>query len=89
MGFVGGSVSKLVEVDERFGNREEEWGCDLVVGIGVVAGGILVGLSPICGIEAVRAQWSLWLVVIGVMVVLSICGLLWAGGVGASGLAVC
>ncbi len=26
-------------------------------------------MSPICGIEVVRAQWSLWLVAIGVMVV--------------------
>ena len=44
-------------------------GCDLVVGIGVIVGTFLVGVSPICGIEAMRAQWSLWLVTVGVMVV--------------------
>ncbi len=40
-----------------------------MVGIGVDVGEIGVGLFPICGIEAVRAQWSLWLVSMGVMVV--------------------
>ena len=44
-------------------------GCDLVVGIGVVAGEFWAGFSPICGIEAMRAQWSLLFVGIGVMVV--------------------
>ncbi len=40
-----------------------------MVGIGVVVGEVWAGFSPICGIEAVRAQWSLWLVSVGVMVV--------------------
>ena len=44
-------------------------GCDLVVGIGVFVGGVVVGLSPICGIYVVSAQWSLWLVLMVVMVV--------------------
>ena len=44
-------------------------GCDLVVGIGVIVGTVWGGVSPICGIEAMRAQWSLWMVVIVVMVV--------------------
>ena len=44
-------------------------GCDLVVGIGVFVGTFWVGVSPICGIEAMRAQWSLWMVGIVVMVV--------------------
>jgi hypothetical protein len=44
-------------------------GCDLVVGIGVFVGGAVVGLSPICGIYVVSAQWSLWLVFMVVMVV--------------------
>ncbi len=44
-------------------------GCDLVVGIGVIVGTFWVGVSPICGIMAVRAQWSLWLVAVGVMAV--------------------
>ena len=43
-------------------------GCDLVVGIGVIVGTFWVGVSPICGIEAMRAQWSLWVVGIVVMV---------------------
>ena len=34
-------------------------GCDLVVGIGVAVVGACVWMSPICGIEAMRAQWSL------------------------------
>ncbi len=44
-------------------------GCDLVVGIGVIVGTIWGGVSPICGIEAIRAQWSLWMVGIVVMAV--------------------
>ena len=40
-----------------------------MVGIGGVLGEVCVGLSPICGIEAMRAQWSLWMVGIVVMVV--------------------
>ncbi len=40
-----------------------------MVGIGVVVVEVWVGFSPICGIEAVRSQWSLWLVAVGVMVV--------------------
>jgi hypothetical protein len=40
-----------------------------VVGIGIVVGGVWSGFSPICGIEAVRAQWSLWLETVGAMVV--------------------
>ena len=40
-----------------------------MVVIGVDVREVGVGLSPICGIKAVRAQWSLWLVAIGVMVV--------------------
>ena len=39
-----------------------------MVGIGFVVCGVWSGFSPICGIEAVRAQWSLWLVVVSVMV---------------------
>ena len=54
-------------------------GCDLVVGIGVVVGDVCAGLSPICGIEAVRAHWSLWLVATDVMVV-STCLWLAVGG---------
>ena len=54
-------------------------GCDLVVGNGVVVGDVCVGLSPICGIRVVRAQWSLWLVVTGVVVV-STCLWLAEGG---------
>ena len=37
-------------------------GCDRVVGIGEVVGELCVGLSPIGGIVAVSAQWSLYLV---------------------------
>ena len=44
-------------------------GCDLVVGIGVLVGTVWDGVSPICGIEAMRAQWSLWVVGMVVMVV--------------------
>ena len=44
-------------------------GCDLVVGIGVLVVSVWGGVSPICGIEAMRAQWSLWMVGIVVMVV--------------------
>ena len=44
-------------------------GCDLVDGIFVFVGGAVVGLSPNCGIYAVSAQWSLWLVFMVVMVV--------------------
>ncbi len=40
-----------------------------MVGIGVVVGEVRAEFSPICGIEAVRAQWSLWLVAAGMMVV--------------------
>ncbi len=40
-----------------------------MVGIGGVLGEVCVRLSPICGIEAMRAQWSLLFVGIGVMVV--------------------
>ena len=44
-------------------------GCDLVVGIGVFVGVSVVVLSPSCGMYAVSAQWSLWLVFMVVMVV--------------------
>ena len=45
-----------------------------MVGIWLFVGVGWVGLSPMCGIEAVRAQWSLWLVAVGVMVVsISMC----------------
>ena len=54
-------------------------GCDLVVGIGVVVGKVWVGLSPICGILAVRAQWSLWLVVV---VVIEVSSCLWLAAAG-------
>ncbi len=54
-------------------------GCDLVVGIGVVMGEVWAGLSPICGTSAIRAQWSLWLVAMGVTVV-STCLWLAVGG---------
>ena len=50
-----------------------------MVGIGVFVGEVCVGLSPICGIDAVRAQWSLWLVFVVVMVV-STCLWLAVGG---------
>ncbi len=40
-----------------------------MVGIGVDVDEVGVGLSPICGIKAARAQWSLWLVAIEVVVV--------------------
>ena len=40
-----------------------------MVGICVFVGGVVVGLSPICGMYAVSAQWSLWLVLMVVMVV--------------------
>ncbi len=46
-------------------------GCDLVVGIGVFVGEFGAGMSPMCGIDDVRAQWSLWLVFMVVMVVSS------------------
>ncbi len=70
---------KLVEVDKRFGDWEDEWGCDLVVGIGVGVGKVWAGLYLICGIVAVRAQWSLWLVAVDLMVV-SVCLWLAVGG---------
>ncbi len=54
-------------------------GCDLVVGIGVVVGAGGVEVSPICGIEAMRAQWSLWVVGI-VVVVVSACMWVVVGG---------
>ncbi len=54
-------------------------GYDLVVGIGVIVGEVWAGLSPICGINAVRALWSLWLVAMGVTVV-STCLCLTVGG---------
>ncbi len=44
-------------------------GCDRVVSIGGIVGVFWVGWSPMCGIEAMRSQWSLWLVALGVMVV--------------------
>ena len=45
-----------------------------MVGIWLFVGLGWVGLSPICGIVAVRAQWSLWLVAVDVMVVsMSLC----------------
>ncbi len=44
-------------------------GCDRVVGIWLFIVVGWVGLSPMCGIVAVRAQWSLWLVAVGVMAV--------------------
>ncbi len=53
--------------------------CDLVVGICVVVGEVWAGLSSICGINVVRAQWSLWLVAVGVTVV-STCLCLTVGG---------
>ena len=40
-----------------------------MVGIGVFVVSVWGGVSPICGIEAMRAQWSLWVVGIVVMVV--------------------
>ena len=40
-----------------------------MVGIGVLVDTVWGGVSPICGIEAMRAQWSLWVVGIVVMVV--------------------
>ncbi len=40
-----------------------------MVGIGVLVDSIWDGVSPICGIEAMRAQWSLWVVGIVVIVV--------------------
>ena len=51
------------------GIGRKNWGGDLAVGIGVVVGEVWAGFSPYCGIEVVRAQWSLWLVAVGVMVV--------------------
>ncbi len=44
-------------------------GCDFVVGIWLFMGVGWVGISPMCGIVAVRAQLSLWLVAMGAMVV--------------------
>ena len=40
-----------------------------MVGIWLFVGVGWVGLSPMCGIEVRRVQWSLWLVAVGVMVV--------------------
>ena len=40
-----------------------------MVGIGALVVSVWGGVSPICGIEAMRAQWSLLFVGIGVMVV--------------------
>ena len=40
-----------------------------MVGIGVLVVSVWGGVSPICGIEAMRAQWSLCVVGIVVMVV--------------------
>ena len=50
-----------------------------MVGIGFVVGGVWDGFSPICGIVAVRAQWSLWFVFLVVMLV-SRCMWLAVGG---------
>ena len=58
MGLVGASVSKLVEVNEGFGDWEDEWG---VVSSGrvCVRGGGSDARSPVWGISARRAWWSL------------------------------
>ena len=50
-----------------------------MVGIGVLVDTVWGGVSPICGIEAMRAQWSLWVVGIVVMVV-SVCMWVVVGG---------
>ncbi len=67
MGLLRRCITKLVEINERFGDREEEWG----VVTGRWDGGIVAvwwgGVSPILGMLMVRARWSLWLVLEVVM----------------------
>ena len=50
-------------------------GVILLLVLAFFVGEVLAGLSPICGIDAVRAQWSLWLVFVVVVVVFAC---LWA-----------
>ena len=40
-----------------------------MVGVRLFMGVVWVGWSPMCGIEAMRAQWLVWLVAVCVMVV--------------------
>ncbi len=63
-----GVVTELVEVYEGFGYREDEGGCSRVVGY-VSAGGGLGARTPIWGISAMRALWSLNSVGIAVLIV--------------------
>jgi hypothetical protein len=68
MGLVRDCITKLVEVNEWFGDREEKWGWSRVVGIlgvGAVGWG---GVFPILGMIIMRARWSLWLMSEVVMV---------------------
>ncbi len=68
MGLLRRSISKLVEMSERFGDREEEWGmvtCRWDGGCGSRRVGCYV---PILGMVMVRARGSLWLVYEVVMV---------------------
>ncbi len=63
-----GFITELVEVYKGLGYREDEWGVDWRGGVCVHHGGTSVR-SPICGISARRALWSLNSVDIAVMVV--------------------
>ena len=68
MGLLRRCITKLVESNERNGDREEEWGWLRVVGMGGVVAVWWSGVSPILGMLMVRARWSMWLVLEVVMV---------------------
>ncbi len=72
MGCSCGVIAELIEVYEGFGYREDEGGWSRVVGYVFVVGGTGAG-SPIWGMSAKRALWSLNSVSMAVVMADDIC----------------